>query len=171
MGPNATLIPSTASMNAWTRWGDVSKTFGQTKFIKCVNASSQPKPFTPNAMCLIAAHAVCRWTKSLKKIYKSKRQKFSLIQNLELQWGSEYQTSSVFKWSKRSWMPNSSVFKCYYALFVLIYSKDPKTGHSKSGIIRKPDIVVVLFLNGRNCPVFEWSINPDRFIYKEKNAQ
>ena len=51
------------------------------------------------------------------------------------------------------------------------YSKDPKTGHSKSGIIQKPDIVVVRISNGRNCPVFKWSINPDRFINKEKIAQ
>jgi hypothetical protein len=53
-------MPSTASMKAWTRCGDVSKTFGQTKFIKWVNASSHPNPFTPKAMCFMAAQAVCR---------------------------------------------------------------------------------------------------------------
>ena len=31
-----------------------------------------------------------------------------------IQWGSEYQTSSVFKWSKRGWMPNGPVFKCHW---------------------------------------------------------
>ena len=30
-----------------------------------------------------------------------------------LQWGSEYQTSLVFEWSKRGWMPNGLVFECY----------------------------------------------------------
>ena len=28
-------------------------------------------------------------------------------------WGSEYQTSLVFKWSKRDWMPNDMVFTCH----------------------------------------------------------
>ena len=31
---------------------------------------------------------------------------------LGLQWRSEYQTSSVFKWL-RGWMPNGPVFKCH----------------------------------------------------------
>ena len=30
-----------------------------------------------------------------------------------LQWGSENQTSYVFEWSKRGWMPNGPVFKCH----------------------------------------------------------
>ena len=30
-----------------------------------------------------------------------------------MQWESEYQTSSVFKWLKRGWMPNGPVFKCH----------------------------------------------------------
>ena len=30
-----------------------------------------------------------------------------------IKWGSEYQTSSPFKWSKRGWMPNGPVFKCH----------------------------------------------------------
>ena len=30
---------------------------------------------------------------------------------LDLQWGSEYQTSLVFKWSERGWMPNGLVFE------------------------------------------------------------
>ena len=44
-------------------------------------------------------HVLDRGTRGLsmnqisEKKYKSKRQKFSLIQNLELQWGSEYQTT------------------------------------------------------------------------------
>ena len=28
-------------------------------------------------------------------------------------WGSEYQTSLVFKWSKRGWMPTGPVFECH----------------------------------------------------------
>ena len=44
-----------------------------------------------------------------------------------------------------------------------MYSGDPKTGHSKSGIIRKPDVSVFQISNGRNCPVFKWSISLDRF--------
>ena len=30
-----------------------------------------------------------------------------------LQWGSKFQTSLVFKWSKRGWMPNGLVFECH----------------------------------------------------------
>ena len=64
-GPRATLMPSMAAMKACTRWGEVSKTLGHTKFIKCVRASSQPNPKTPRAMWLMAAQAVCLWTRSL----------------------------------------------------------------------------------------------------------
>ena len=32
------------------------------------------------------------------------------IVEVEIQLGSEYQTRLVFKWSKRDWMPNGSVF-------------------------------------------------------------
>ena len=28
------------------------------------------------------------------------------------QWGSDYQTSLVFEWLKRGWMPNGPVFEC-----------------------------------------------------------
>ena len=31
----------------------------------------------------------------------------------EIQWGFDYQTSLVFEWSKRGWMPNILVFKCH----------------------------------------------------------
>ena len=31
----------------------------------------------------------------------------------DIQWGSEWQTSLVFKWSKRGWIPNGLVFKCH----------------------------------------------------------
>ena len=40
--------------------------------------------------------------------------------------GSEYQTSLVFKWSKKDWMPNGMVFKCH------LNTKQPNhlnTGH------------------------------------------
>ena len=30
----------------------------------------------------------------------------------KIQWGSEYKTSLLFKWSKRGWMPNGLVFEC-----------------------------------------------------------
>ena len=36
---------------------------------------------------------------------------YLLIDFLEIQWGSEYQTSWVDKWSKRGWMQNGPVFK------------------------------------------------------------
>ena len=31
----------------------------------------------------------------------------------QIQWGSEYRTSLVFKWSKRGQMPNGLVFECH----------------------------------------------------------
>ena len=55
------------SMKACTRCGDVSNILGHTWFRRCMSASSQPKPYTPSAMCLIAAQAVCLWTRSLKQ--------------------------------------------------------------------------------------------------------
>ena len=36
----------------------------------------------------------------------------------------------------------------FYSLYACDYSRDPKTGHSKSGFIRKPDIFDVRFSNG-----------------------
>lgn len=65
IGPSATRMPSTASINAWTRCGEVSKMLGHTWLSRCTRASSHPNPNTPRAMCFIAAHAVCRWTRSL----------------------------------------------------------------------------------------------------------
>ena len=65
--PHPTRKPSTASVNALTTWGDVSKMLGHTLFTKCPNESSHPKPKTPIAICLIAAHAVCLWTRSLEE--------------------------------------------------------------------------------------------------------
>ena len=38
---------------------------------------------------------------------------YFIYTKLNAQWGSEYQTSSVFKLSKRGWMPNGPVFKCH----------------------------------------------------------
>ena len=37
----------------------------------------------------------------------------SLRWRYELQWGSEYQTSLVLKWTKKGWMPNGLVFECH----------------------------------------------------------
>ena len=34
-------------------------------------------------------------------------------EGFSIPWGSEYQTSLVFKWSKRDWMPNGLVFECH----------------------------------------------------------
>ena len=64
-GPTATRSPSTASLNDCTMCGEVSKMFGQTQFMRCTRASSQPKPYTPNAMCFTAQQAVWRCTRSL----------------------------------------------------------------------------------------------------------
>ena len=44
---------------------------------------------------------------------------------------------------------------------ISIYSGDPKTGRSKSGIVQKPDVFDVQFSNGRY-------ISQDRFMTKEK---
>ena len=51
----------------------------------------------------------------LKILYDSmKEQKqFRFDFSSELQWGFDYQTSLVFEWSKRGWMPNILVFKCH----------------------------------------------------------
>ena len=57
-GPTATRSPSTASLKDCTICGEVSKMFGQTQFMRCTRASSQPKPYTPNAMCFTAQQAV-----------------------------------------------------------------------------------------------------------------
>ena len=38
---------------------------------------------------------------------------FTVPHDILVQWGSEYQTSLVFKWSKRGWMPNGLVFECH----------------------------------------------------------
>ena len=65
VGPSATRQPSTASVKACTMCGEFSKILGHTKLNRCINASSQPNPYTPNAMCFTAQHAVCLCTRSL----------------------------------------------------------------------------------------------------------
>lgn len=64
-GPRETLIPSIASITALITCGEVSKIFGQTWLRRCINYSSQPKHYTPNAKCLTADEAVYLCTKSL----------------------------------------------------------------------------------------------------------
>ena len=38
---------------------------------------------------------------------------FNYSGEFEIQYGSKYQTSLVFEWSKRGWLPNGLVFKCH----------------------------------------------------------
>ena len=45
--------------------GDTSNMLGHTRLKRWVMASSNPKPYTPKAMCLTAQHAVCLCTRSL----------------------------------------------------------------------------------------------------------
>jgi len=65
-GPTATRRPSMESMKACTRCGDALNILGHTLFSSCLSMSAQLKPHTPSAMCLMAAQAVCLWTRSLK---------------------------------------------------------------------------------------------------------
>ena len=39
--------------------------------------------------------------------------RFSFIMKIQIEWGSEYGTSLIFKWSRRGWMPNGVVFKSH----------------------------------------------------------
>jgi len=87
-GPRATRRPSMESMKACTRCGDVSNILGHTWFSRCMSASSQPKPYTPSAMCLMAAQAVCLWTRSLKQNQTQQLQYVTTMyvyQDLEMQ--------------------------------------------------------------------------------------
>ena len=72
-----------------------------------------------------------------------------------LQWGSENQTSYVFEWSKRGWMPNGPVFKCHL-----------NTGQPDHLITGQMDaILFLMYWSSKNFkkfsiqlfPVFEWS--------------
>ena len=38
---------------------------------------------------------------------------FTCLENFDVQWGSEFLTCSVFKWSKRGWMPYGPFFECH----------------------------------------------------------
>ena len=46
------------------------------------------------------------------KLRHTNFQTFIPLYGKQIQWGSEYQTSLVFEWLKRGWMPNGLVFKC-----------------------------------------------------------
>ena len=59
-----------------------------------------------------------------------------------IQWGSEYQTSLVFEWSKRVWMPNDLVFECH------LNTEQPN--HLNTGLMDAIlfSYVLVQYLNG-----------------------
>ena len=46
------------------------------------------------------------------------------------------------------------------------YSGDPKTGHSKSGIIQKPDVFDIPFSNGRLASLDHFIVKKYFFVYK-----
>ena len=60
-----------------------------------------------------------------------------------LPWGYEYQTSVVFKWSKRGWKPNGLVLKCN---LIITHHYHFNTGQIFS-------YVLVQYLNGRSSIV------------------
>ena len=59
-----------------------------------------------------------------------------------LQWGSEYQTSLEFKWSKRGWMPNGPVFECH------LNSKQPDHLNTRKIDNILFSYVLIRYLNG-----------------------
>ena len=103
--------------------------------------------------------------------------------------------SLMTSWVKVSSQHNLFLFSKWlcYTIIQCKYSRDPNSGHSKSGFIQKPDIYVrfsngttslgrfiytkkKIFIikwprlvdhskTGRFCPVFEWSISLSRFLY------
>ena len=50
------------------------------------------------------------WISELLSLQLAEKTKYG---GCEVQWASEYQTISVFKWSKRGQMPNGLVYKCH----------------------------------------------------------
>ena len=51
-------------------------------------------------------YALVKWKNKLIETQDLSAQKI-------IQWGSEYQTSPVFEWLKRGWLPNGLVLECH----------------------------------------------------------